>query len=242
MAKVKIESPAVFERYEKKYILKKEQYEKLLENLNGHLEQDEYGKHTICTIYYDTDDYVNIRRCLEKPKFREKLRLRSYGIPTADTTVFLELKKKLAEITYKRRVPLSLIDVEKYFTYDTPPFDRGQIFQEIHWYVRQKPFKPKVLISYDRIALNGIKDPTFRVTFDTDIRWRDYDLSLNKGDYGSMLFEPEMYLMEVKTLNALPLWFVNILTGLKIYPSSFSKYATIYQEYLGLKEVLQNAV
>lgn len=242
MAKVKITSGAVFERYENKYLLTQQQYQCVLERLRGYMERDEYGLHTICTIYYDTDDYAVIRRCLEKPSFKEKLRLRSYGVPSADSVVYLELKKKLRGITYKRRVPLRLSEARAYFSGGRTPVGKGQIFEEIDWYVKQAPLKAKILICYDRIALFGLEDPSFRITVDANIRWRDHNLSLDKGDYGNALLPPNTYLMEVKTLNALPLWFVGILSELKIYPTSFSKYGTIYQNYLGTKEDIRYAV
>ena len=84
----------VFKRYEKKYMLTKEQYESFKEDIDDFMKIDEYGLSTICNIYYDTVDYKLISRSIEKPIYKEKIRLRSYGIPTPDSTVFLELKKK----------------------------------------------------------------------------------------------------------------------------------------------------
>lgn len=242
MAKAKVESGSVFERYENKYLLNGAQYQKLTERLREYMKQDSYGLHTICTIYYDTDDYAVIRRCLEKPKFKEKLRLRSYGVPTQDSVVYLELKKKFCGITYKRRVPLRLSELRDYFSRGSAPAEKGQIFEEIDWYIKRLPLKAKVLICYDRTAWFGLEDSKFRVTVDANIRWRDYDLLLDKGDCGFPLLLPETYLMEVKTLDALPLWFVRILSELKIYPTSFSKYGTIYQKHLGAKEEIRYAV
>ncbi len=242
MAKVKITSGAVFERYENKYLLTWYQYQSVLERLRGYMERDEYGLHTICTIYYDTDDYAVIRRCLEKPAFKEKLRLRSYGVPGPDSVVYLELKKKLRGVTYKRRVPLRFSEARAYVPTGRAPALEGKIFEEIDWYLKQAPLKEKVLICYDRLALFGREDPNLRVTLDADIRWRDYNLPLDKGDYGSLLLPPKTYLLEVKTPGALPLWFVGILSELKIYPTSFSKYGAIYQKHLGAKEEICDAV
>lgn len=50
---------------------------------NGSLyEKDAYGAYTICNIYYDTGDWRLIRKSLEKTVYKEKLRIRSYGVPT----------------------------------------------------------------------------------------------------------------------------------------------------------------
>ena len=243
MPKVKIESGSVFERYENKYLLDPRQYQRLPELLGEHMEQDQYGLHTICTLYYDTDDYAIIRRCLEKPKFRQKLRLRSYGVPAPNSVVYLELKKKMNGITYKRRVPLPLSEAQDYFLNGGVPADEeGQIFREIDWYVKQMPLKAKVLICYDRVALFGLDDPDLRVTIDANVRWREDHLALDKGDQGRPLFRPAAYLMEIKTLHALPVWLVQGLSKEKIYPVPFSKYGTIYQEYLEAKGEIQYAV
>lgn len=242
MARAKVENGAVFERYENKYLLNRAQHQALTERLRQHMGRDQYGLHTICSIYYDTDDFAIIRRCLEKPKFKEKLRLRSYGVPRPESIVYLELKKKLDGITYKRRVPLHLFEARDYFQSGYAPGEQRQILGEIDWYVRQHPLEAKVLICYDRIALYGLEYPNFRITMDANVRWRDTNLMPDKGDYGRALLPSKTYLMEVKTLGALPLWFVQILSEQKIYPTSFSKYATIYQNHLGAKEEIRYAV
>ena len=88
------EYAAVFERYEKKYLLDETQYKKIRNAFAAYFIEDKYGRHTIGSVYYDTDDFVLIRASLEKPKYKEKLRLRSYGTPTDDGTVFMEIKDR----------------------------------------------------------------------------------------------------------------------------------------------------
>ena len=97
----------VFKRYELKYMLTLEQKEKILEAMSLYMELDKYGRTTIRNIYFDTDNYRLIRRSIEKPAYKEKLRIRSYARATADSTVFVELKKKYEKVVYKRRLPLS---------------------------------------------------------------------------------------------------------------------------------------
>ena len=84
-------------------------------------------------------------------------------------------------------------------------------------------------IAYDRIACFGTEDRNFRVTFDTNIRWRTDNLCLDGPTEGTRLLEPGWYLMEVKTPGAVPLWFSKILDDLAVYPASFSKYGFAYQ-------------
>ena len=93
-----------FERYEKKYCLTLSQQRFLLERMTPYMKKDAYGEYTICNIYYDTDDFHLIRASLEKPVYKEKLRVRSYGVPEEGDRVFVELKKKFDGVVYKRRV------------------------------------------------------------------------------------------------------------------------------------------
>ena len=79
----------VFERYENKYKLSPIQYEKVKREIEKKMRPDEFGETTICSLYYDTDNYRLIRRSIEKPEYKEKLRLRSYGFGK-DKKVFLE--------------------------------------------------------------------------------------------------------------------------------------------------------
>ena len=92
----------VFRRYELKYMLMLEQKEQMLEAMLPYMELDKYGRTTIRNIYFDTDNYRLIRRSIERPAYKEKLRIRSYAQATADSTVFVELKKKYENVVYKR--------------------------------------------------------------------------------------------------------------------------------------------
>jgi len=231
---------AVFERHEKKYILSHSQYQLLRSVLKEHMEEDEFGLYSICSLYYDTDDYELIRHCNNKPVYKEKLRLRSYGVPNQDQIVYIELKKKYQGITYKRRMPLSFREAWRYLNHGIKPETKGQILNEIDWFIHRNSIKPVILLCYDRIALFGKENNEFRITFDFNIRWREDNLNMSKGSYGTPLIEKGSILMEVKTPGALPYWFSAILSELKMYPNSFSKYGNVYQNYLLEREVLRN--
>lgn len=222
---------SVFERYEKKYLLDWAQYQALYPLLCDKMQPDDYGKHTICNLYYDTDQFTLIRASIEKPIYKEKLRLRSYGIPQADSTVFLELKKKFRGVVYKRRVPLTLEESGRYLATGQRPFP-NQILSEIDWFRSRYPVAAKAFIAYDRVALFGRENPSLRVTFDTGIRWRGDSLDLNKGDWGSPILDRGTTLMEVKLPGAMPLWMCRLFDSLALYPTSFSKYGVCYQNHL----------
>ena len=81
--------PNVFERVEIKYVLDALQTEALVKGIQDHMKLDKYGRSLIQSIYYDTPNYELIRRSLEKPLFKEKMRLRSYGLADDSKEVFL---------------------------------------------------------------------------------------------------------------------------------------------------------
>lgn len=226
-----------FARIEKKYLLTRAQYRRILPALQAHTEPDEYGQYTICSIYYDTPDFALIRASLEKPVYKEKLRLRSYGVPTDDARAFVELKKKFGGVVYKRRITLAEKDAVRYLSGDTSAAPDGQIRRELDFFLRQNPVAPRAFIGYDRTALRGRDDPELRITFDTGLRCRLERLDLRLGDDGEPLLPPDAVLMEVKLPGAAPLWLARLLSENGIFPTSFSKYGTLYREHILKKEL-----
>lgn len=213
-----------FKRYELKFLISSLQYTNLLSNLLKRMSTNEYSNTLICNIYYDTPDFYLIRKSLEKPIYKEKLRLRSYNIPNKNSNVFLELKKKYKSVVYKRRIICPLNEVNNILIKG----NQTQIEKEIsYFYQYYNDLEPRMFLSYHRFALFGIDNPSLRITFDTDITYRDYDLDLTKGIYGNKLIKDQI-LMEIKTDTNLPLWLSQLLTENKIYQSSFSKYGQAY--------------
>lgn len=221
-----------FKRIEKKYLLNQEQYERLLEKIKPHMEMDQYGLHTICNIYYDTDQYDLIRTSIEKPPYKEKLRLRSYGVPGMQDRVFVEIKKKWDGVVYKRRISMNLEEAEACLEQGQPMPVNGQIEQEVDYFIKFYHPKPKLYIAYDREAYFGKEDESLRITFDKNIRSREEGLKLELGDEGKQLLEDGCRLMEIKISQAFPMWLAALLSELSIYPVSFSKYGTIYKQQM----------
>lgn len=222
----------VFERIEKKYLLTEEKFNLLFQKIEPYMSIDNFGLHTICNIYYDTETFDLIRNSIEKPSYKEKLRLRSYGIPGEDSRVFLEIKKKYERTVFKRRISLSLKEAEDYLERGIKPKTDSQILREIDYFIKLYNPKKKVFIAYDRVALFGKEDESLRITFDIDIRSRTHDLDLRKGDFGIAINNFNGYLMEIKTCASLPLWLARTLSELEIYPVSFSKYGSVYKQEL----------
>jgi SPX domain protein involved in polyphosphate accumulation len=222
-----------FRRYEQKYRLNRPQYEALSAFLSRIVKEDQYGKSSVRTIYYDTDDFKIISRCQNKSPYKEKLRLRAYGNPGPDDKVFLELKKKYKGITYKRRIPVALGRDGDYSGLETVASGSVYVINEIKCFIRRfgRPV-PRILIGCERIALQGIEDPSLRITFDTNLIWRDRDFDFSKALYGEPLLGEDEYLMELKVNETVPLSISRTLSRLGIYPVSFSKYSEAYNAKL----------
>ena len=220
----------VFQRYELKYMLTKEQKEKILEKMAPYMALDHYGRTTIRNIYYDTDDYRLIRRSIEKPVYKEKLRIRSYCQADSESPVFVELKKKYKSVVYKRRLALpeeramEWVEGHYHFKRET------QISKEIEYFLSfYKTLHPSVFLSYEREAYFSRDGGDFRVTFDDNILCRQEALSLESEVWGTPILEEGKVLMEIKCSGGIPLWMTKILSEERIYKTSFSKYGTAYQ-------------
>lgn len=222
----------VMKRYELKYLLTGEQTAYLRERLKGHMEVDQYGKTSIASLYYDTPTYQLIRTSVEKPLFKEKIRLRSYGLATEESPVFLELKRKAYGIVYKRRVQTTIPLVHKFFAGEGDICSPGQINREITTFRDYyKTLVPACLIIYDRTAYYE-PDGDLRLTIDDNPRYRTDRLTLTQSMDGISLLDEGWTILEVKVQEAMPLWLTEILSTGKIYKGSFSKYGEAYRQQL----------
>ena len=218
----------IFERVEKKYQMNQNQYQEFLNGAAGKIHADQYGLHTIRNIYYDTEDYVLIRNSIEKPKYKEKFRIRSYGKINENSKIFLEIKKKFDGVVYKRRVELSMCQAREYLENGIMPKECGQIMREIDYFMKFYHPTPKVYLAYDRVAYVGEDDPEIRITIDRNIRSRMHRLELGY-DGECQNLNPDTYLMEIKVPVSYPVWLADLLCNLQIYPVSFSKYGSVYK-------------
>lgn len=223
----------VFCRRELKFLLNDDQCSVIREALKRQMEPDAHGQNTICNIYYDTPDYRLIRHSLEHPVYKEKLRLRSYGVATADADIYLELKKKYKGIVYKRRVQVTEAEGMAFMNRAGQLCKQNQISREI-LYFRDfyKTLQPQVYLCYDREAWYDPQDRGFRMTLDRNVRYRTSDLSLSSPSGGREILKQGQTLLEVKAEGAVPLWLVELLTGEKIFKQSFSKYGRAYEKML----------
>lgn len=237
------ETQLSFQRYEKKYLMTAGQYSALWAELSPRLRPDEYFSSTVCSLYYDTEDYSLIRHSIQKPVYKEKLRLRSYGVPGENSPVFVELKKKFKGIVYKRRVELEKAQAVKWLDGGPAP-DDSQISREIDWVLNRYALSPKILICCDREAWVDRENSELRFTFDKDIRYREEELDLSLGSHGRLLLEDGGVLMEIKMPETSPLWLAELLSRHRVFPAGFSKYGKSYEQklmenyYSGVMEIV----
>ena len=222
----------VMKRYELKYLLSAEQTEFLKARLTGHMELDQYGRTSIASLYYDTPDYRLIRASVEKPPFKEKIRLRSYGLATEASPVYLELKRKADGIVYKRRVQSTIPLVEKFFAGSGDICAGGQINREITYFRDYYgALSPACLIIYDREAYFE-PGGDLRLTIDYNPRYRTDRLTLTHSMEGLPLRPAGHTILEIKVQEAMPLWLSAILAEGRIYKNSFSKYGEAFRQQL----------
>ena len=196
----------VFNRYEKKYIVDTKTFLALQERLLEYMEPDEYNRnnetYSLCNIYYDTPDSLLIRNSLDKPKYKEKLRLRSYGIPGPASIVYLEIKKKVCGLVNKRRSGVLPCEAYKFTETGVLPeirtYMNRQVLCEIKYLLEQYPLAPVLFLSYERRAFFSNSQRDLRISFDTNILTRRTDLKLESGIFGEALLEKDIWLMEIK--------------------------------------------
>lgn len=150
-----------------------------------------------------------------------------------DTDDFAMIRHSLSKPGYKEKLRMR--------QYEGSPY----VFIELKKKVGKTVYKrrmlthalPKVAISYDRQAFVSTDDPDLRITFDARVRFQCDALDFLPHDTERLLFEQEKIIMEIKTKNAIPLWLGQILSALKIFPCSCSKYGMIYSRYLAKEGV-----
>ena len=213
----------IFKRLEKKFILNKHQLTSFKKLINNHMQADAFGHYNVLNIYYDTPNWDIAKLQLEKPIYREKLRMRCYNSNNKNSDMFLELKKKYKGVSYKRRTYISDY-ANSTFTLN----EKKQIDKEIDYYINTNQVSERMFIGYSREAYAGIQDPNLRLTLDTNICYRTHDLNFNDVTNGTKILAHDQTLLEVKIGGAFPLWLAKFLSENQLYANSFSKFANSY--------------
>jgi hypothetical protein len=229
----------IFKRYEKKYRLSENEYRRLMGMIRDRLVPDEHGRNTLCSLYLDTSDFLLIRNSIDAISYKEKLRLRSYGVPDSQKKIFFEIKKKYKGVVYKRRVSMTRDEAFDYIESLQKPFD-SQIMREIDYLMKlyRNP-KPTVCILCEREAYFDKDTGDIRLTFDENLRYRTDFPSEDNILEGTPIVKEGEYILEIKTPGAMPLWLAHALSECEIYPAKFSKYAHAYYDIKSTSEELK---
>ncbi len=236
---------STFQRYEYKYRMSRGQYDRLRVVMEDTMILDQFGKDSINNIYFDSPDFLLIRRSLEKPVYKEKLRVRWYGERKEQTPIFIELKKKYKGIVYKRRIKRNWTETRDYFLNHIPfsmedSHDQEQIAHELDYFMDfYENLSPAVFLGYEREAYYGVENPDFRMTFDGNICCTRQNIYHQKNLIGDHVIGDDEILMEVKTGEGLPQWLLTFCAKENIHRSSFSKYGTAYTNLI-LPDILDH--
>lgn len=223
----------VFNRYEQKYILTPEEKLILLDVMQPYMDLDQYGRTTIRNLYFDTENYLLIRRSIEKPVYKEKLRIRSYKQTTSVDNVFVELKKKYNTVVYKRRIALPEQQAMDFICGNQSPPDCSQIVREIAYFRDfYQTLRPVIFLAYEREAYYNRDGGDFRITFDENIRARRTELTTQGNDFGMPILAEDAVLMEIKSMGGIPLWLSHVLSKKEIFRKPFSKYGEVYCQFI----------
>ena len=220
----------IFKRFEEKFLITNEQAARIEAVLSDRMTPGQFHNYWVQNLYFDTDNWDVIQTSMQKPYYKEKMRLRCYGALEASDSVFLELKKKCAGITYKRRalLPMQALSqpLEEVLTEES-----SQIARELEFYLQSTAVTPKMFVAYRRRAYAGKEDAELRVTFDSGIRYRLDPLHFHQPEEGRLVLSEDYQLMEIKTLTSIPLWFARLCSENGVFAGSYSKYAACYTDY-----------
>ena len=221
----------IFSRNEKKYIISQEQSEKLKIRIAEFMKPDKYSTYWVQNLFYDTENWDMIHTSMDKPYYKEKMRLRCYGSIVETDRVFLELKKKYSGVVYKRRVPLTPTNVMAMSIGENLRQSNSQISKELEYHIERTGVTEKFYLGYHRQAFAGITEGDLRLTIDSDIRYRldnlDFAQLINRGT----ALDSNIFLLEIKTTSNIPLWLTKMLGELGIYSTPFSKYAACFTHW-----------
>lgn len=230
---------ATFKRYEKKYLISKQQLDELLPTLLEYMDLDPFclngNEYRIYSIYYDTVNHDIIRDNSAGKKYKEKMRLRSYyDKKDPDDKIFMEIKKKCNGVGNKRRIKIKIKDIDPFVNEGIIPdlgddYLANQVAKELQYFFKMNKVAPALYVQYDRLALFGKEDKNFRMTFDRNVHIRRNNFVFGESEEDLFLIPDDTYIMEIKILGAMPMWLARLLSENQLYSHGFSKYGVKYK-------------
>jgi hypothetical protein len=226
-----------FARYEFKYLLRAELFQRLVEEISHFMEYDGYvhpelnDSYFVRSLYFDDDLASNYYEKIDGVKVRRKFRIRTYEIKAAqETPIYLEEKGRTIERTYKRRTQIMADHLPLFYN----PQINGEEILELYsgadlvesmvFNTLRKNLKPRVLVDYIRKPFISEYDAHFRVTFDTALKASSVR-SLFPDDCANWIKAEAGYtILEVKFNRRIPSWFHKILQAYNMRRLSISKF------------------
>ena len=223
-------------RFEYKYIITVQQRDKMISEikpfvtLDRHTENSDVG-YRVKSIYFESDDFSSYFEKIDGERDRIKLRLRSYGKDYDRCS--LELKIKKSSNVSKRKIIMGFTTAMKTVrSLTTGDFEVLSKFNEqdkkvllqVKRLLVGRHLKPKVLISYNRLAYESAIDQRLRISFDSCLRGQHSELTLESRMKGKFLLPPSMCVMELKFNSVLPQWAATVIQSNNCSVNKISKF------------------
>ena len=242
------------ERYELKYTIPFHMVGPISDFVSIYCSPDAYsegsdgGFYRVNNLYFDTPNFLFLKKRLDDSDNRFNMRIRTYG-DAAGHRYFFEIKQKKTNTIRKYRAVVEHRNLEALFNAPEQAFDGTERFKPDENYrlfiktAQSHDARPKILTQYMRKAYVSDIDRYARVTFDMNLRYcqreefsADFiENRMIRYDNGNLFDEGCNVILELKCYTTeVPLWMVDLIRAFDLRRRGFSKYVTGVCEALEL--------
>lgn len=240
-------TPSTLERYELKYTIPSFMVEPIVDFIKPYCSFDSYSEKSVATdsyykvnsLYFDTPEYLFIRKRMARSENRFNMRIRSYGDEPVPP-YFLEIKQRRGDTIRKFRAKCEDTFLKELSNSELKPVhfsssEKERKNQELFFNLMQTYHaNPVVLVQYMRKAFVSDVDDYARVTFDKSLRYMPQtafnvfpcersmcpsDFQTNYDDGCSIILELKCYTSYV------PMWMLDLVRTFQLRRRGFSKYS-----------------
>lgn len=236
-------------RFELKYALPLARRAEVLEEAWAHVKADANGAeiapllppevladgpaprgYRVCSLYLDTLDLMGYTERLAEARIRNRVRVRTYGLPGDVAPVFLEAKRKLHRNVVKHRIRVG----------DTQAWAQGDEIRPwrkaVHDHGDPRGFARRWLDAVEHVDMRAVCHVTYvretwvqgrcRLTIDHDLRAQAWpDPRMLQAHAGTPLLPPGWIVLELKFNGAEPVWMRQLVMKLRLMSEPVSKFA-----------------
>ena len=234
------------DRYEAKYIIPRQLVEPIKDFIRPYCEMDKHcaragGKYILTTIQYD-NPALSLHYAKEwELAHRFKLRVRTYGVPTGNGPVFMEIKRRYFDRIIKSRacIPYDLWKpgILKRHVNELPlkSVTEREAFREFVRLHNEIGAEPKIFVRYTREAYSGIFDHYARITFDSKLCYQPVRDEFDWGANGRFISmdsgmirrrHDSPLILEVKCTEQVPTWMTELIQHFELIRVGNCKYST----------------